>query len=207
MTDILGCVVKGISQITRTTLLHVSVTVCKFSGLVCRWRAASVSKDFVRRFKVGKITDFSKNHGCWLDTDTGNRKNRWIQFIHDFLNRNFNFINLGGEFPNEFNGMLQFQKFSRHNGTNGSSGSISNLDSLIFAITTLGCCRKKVCQLGEMNFWNLFCTGIFTEERINRSNMERGNELLQFWKQNRDQSGHWLLQLGSFTNLIESVSC
>ena len=25
---------------------------------------------------------------------------------------------------------------------------------------------------------------------INRSNMERGNELLQFWKQNRDQSGH-----------------
>ena len=38
---------------------HVSVTVCKFSGLVCRWRAASVSKDFVRRFKVGKITDFS----------------------------------------------------------------------------------------------------------------------------------------------------
>ena len=48
--------------------------------------------------------------------------------------------------------MLQFQKFSRHNGTNGSSGSISNLDSLIFAITTLGCCRKKVCQLGEMNF-------------------------------------------------------
>src|SRR5574344_170894 len=31
MTDILGCVVKGISQITRTTLLHVSVTVCKCS--------------------------------------------------------------------------------------------------------------------------------------------------------------------------------
>ena len=36
--------------------------------------------------------------------------------------------------------------------TDGSSGSISNLDSLIFAITTLGCCHKKVCQLGEMNF-------------------------------------------------------
>ena len=64
VADVLGCVVEGISQITRTTLLHVSVTVCKFSGLVCRWRAASVSKDFVRRFKVGKITDFSKNHGC-----------------------------------------------------------------------------------------------------------------------------------------------
>ena len=30
MTNVLGCVVKGISQITRTTLLHVSVTVCKF---------------------------------------------------------------------------------------------------------------------------------------------------------------------------------
>ena len=85
-------------------------------------------------------------------TDCWNSKNRLIQVIHDFLNRNFNFINLGGEFPNEFNGMLQFQKLSRHNGTNGSSGSSSNLDSLIFAITTLGCCRKKVWQLGEMNF-------------------------------------------------------
>ena len=87
----------------------------------------------------------------WIPTP-GIEKNRWIQFIHDFLNRNFNFINLGGEFPNEFNGVLQFQRFSRHNGTNGSSGSISNLDGLIFAVATLGCCRKKVCQLGEMNF-------------------------------------------------------
>ena len=64
IADVLGRIVKGISQISRTTLLHVSVTVCKFSGLVCRWRAASVSKDFVRRFKVGEITDFSKDHGC-----------------------------------------------------------------------------------------------------------------------------------------------
>jgi fructokinase len=35
-----------------------------------------------------------------------------MQFIHDLLNRIFNFVDLGGEFPNEFNGMLQFQRFS-----------------------------------------------------------------------------------------------
>ncbi len=55
-----------------------------------------------------------------------------MQFIHDLLNRIFNFINLGGEFPNELNGVLQFQRFGRHNGTNGSFGCISNLDSFIF---------------------------------------------------------------------------
>ena len=29
-----------------------------------------------------------------------------MQFIHDLLNGIFNFVDLGGEFPNEFNGML-----------------------------------------------------------------------------------------------------
>ena len=33
--------------------------------------------------------------------------------IYDFLNRIFDFVDLGGKFLNEFNGMLQFQRFSR----------------------------------------------------------------------------------------------
>ena len=111
-----------------------------------------------------------------MNTHSRNGKNRWMQFIHDLLNRIFDFINLGGEFPNELNGMLQLQGFSRHDRTDGSSGCISNLDSLVFSVMTLGRCCKEVRQLGEMNFGNLLCAGIFAEKRVDRSNMESRNK-------------------------------
>ena len=110
VADVLGCVVKGMSQVAGATFFHVSIAVCEFSGLVCRWRAASVSKNFVRRTEIGEIPDFCKDHSSGVYSHAGNRENWWIELIYDFLNRIFDFVNLRGEFLNEFNGMLQFQK-------------------------------------------------------------------------------------------------
>ena len=84
--------------------------------------------------------------------DAGNRENWWIELIYDFLNRIFNFVDLGGKFLNEFNGMLQFQRFSRHDRANRSSGCLSNLDGFLFSVASFGRCCKKVCQLGKMDF-------------------------------------------------------
>ena len=106
MADILGCVVKGMSQVARATFFHVSVTVCEFSGLVCRWRAANISKNLVRRTEIGEIPDFCEDHSGGVYSYARNRKNRRVQFIHDLLNGIFDFVNLGGEFLNEFNGMI-----------------------------------------------------------------------------------------------------
>ena len=78
VADILGCVVKGMSQVARTTFFHVSVAVCEFSRLVCRWRAAGVSKNFVRRTEIGEISDFCKDHSSGVYSHTGNRKDRRI---------------------------------------------------------------------------------------------------------------------------------
>ena len=119
---------------------------------LCRWRAASVSKNFVRRTEIGEIPDFCKDHSSGVYSHAGNRENWWIELIYDFLNRIFDFVDLGGKFLNEFNGMLQFQRFSRHDRANRSSGCLSNLDGFLFSVASFGRCCKKVCQLGKMDF-------------------------------------------------------
>ena len=143
---------KGMSQVAGATFFHVSIAVREFSGLVCRWRAASVSKNFVRRTEIGEIPDFCKDHSSGVYSHAGNRENWWIELIYDFLNRIFNFVDLGGKFLNEFNGMLQFQRFGRHDRANRSSGCLSNLDGFLFSVASFGRCCKKVCQLGKMDF-------------------------------------------------------
>ena len=110
VADVLGCVVKGMSQVAGATFFHVSIAVREFSGLVCRWRAASVSKNFVRRTEIGEIPDFCKDHSSGVYSHAGNRENWWIELIYDFLNRIFNFVDLGGKFLNEFNGMASIPK-------------------------------------------------------------------------------------------------
>ena len=86
VADVLGCVVKGMSQVAGATFFHVSIAVREFSGLVCRWRAASVSKNFVRRTEIGEIPDFCKDHSSGVYSHAGNRENWWIELIYDFLN-------------------------------------------------------------------------------------------------------------------------
>ena len=93
VADVLGCVVKGMSQVARATFFHVSIAVCEFSGLVCRWRAASVSKNLVRRTEIGEIPNFCKDYSSGVYSHAGNRENWWIELIYNLLNRIFNFIN------------------------------------------------------------------------------------------------------------------
>ena len=51
-----------------------------------------------------------------------------------------------------YNALLQQDEKEAHHVATALELSLIHIYSLIFAITTLGCCRKKVCQLGEMNF-------------------------------------------------------
>ena len=78
MADTFSCIVECVTQIARTTLFHVSIAVCELSRLVCRWRAASVSKNFVRRTEIREVPNFSKNHSRRVNPHAGNRKNRRI---------------------------------------------------------------------------------------------------------------------------------
>ncbi len=72
-------------------------------------------QDFVRRTEIGEIPDFCKDHSSGVYFHAGNRAIWYIELIYDFLNRIFDFVDLGGKFLNQFNGMLRFQKYSRHN--------------------------------------------------------------------------------------------
>ena len=44
VTDILGCVVKGVAQVSRATLFHVWITILELPGLVSRGRQPSISQ-------------------------------------------------------------------------------------------------------------------------------------------------------------------
>ena len=46
--------------------------------------------------------------------DTGNGKDRRIKLVHNDFDMRFNFLNFGIKFSDEFNGMFDFQRFSRH---------------------------------------------------------------------------------------------
>ena len=56
-----------------------------------------------------------------------------VQLIHNGLDRGFNFFDLGVQFPDEPDGVLQFQGFGGHSGANGASAAsrISTAISLL----------------------------------------------------------------------------
>jgi len=53
---------RGIAQTTRTSFLHVRITVFELSGLVGRGRHPSIGQQFVRGTKAGKAAGFSEDH-------------------------------------------------------------------------------------------------------------------------------------------------
>ena len=59
--------------------------------------------------EAGEVTDFSQDHGAHAAANAWDRGNRRVQFVHDGLDRSFNFFNFSIQFPNEADGMLQFR--------------------------------------------------------------------------------------------------
>ena len=51
-----------------------------------------------------------------------------MQRIHDGLDHGFNFFNLGIQFPNEPDGVPQFQGLGGQPGANGASGGIERIN-------------------------------------------------------------------------------
>ena len=57
----------------------------------------------------------------------------------------------------------------------------------------------------QMRTGDLLGTGKFAEKCVNGCHVQSCNLLLQLRKQNCDQTGHRLLQLRTFKNLVKSV--
>ncbi|OUQ44337.1 hypothetical protein B5E65_00855 [Gemmiger sp. An120] len=57
-----------------------------------------------------------------------------------------------------------------------------------------------------MSCGNLFGTGELLQQGVDRSNMQRRNELFQLWKQDADQSSDRTFQLGTLFHLVKTVS-
>ena len=114
--DILGRVIESETQVSGTSFLHVGVAVMHLPRLICRGGHPCIGQQFVRRIKPGKVAHLRKNHGSHSAADSRNRGDWRMKFIHNVLNSGFNIINLGVQFSNEPNGVLQFQRLGRHSG-------------------------------------------------------------------------------------------
>ena len=88
-TNIFGGIEKSISQISGATLFHVSITVLQLPWLICRWRESSISQQLVCACKVGKISNFSKNHCTHMSANTGDCKDGRIHLRCNLVNCGF----------------------------------------------------------------------------------------------------------------------
>ena len=143
------------------------MSIVEFSGLVSRRRKSSESKDLVRGIEVGKIADFGKDHGSHAVTNTWNRGNRRMQFVHEFFNFGFYFLNLLGKHADKSNGMFEFQRLCRQDTSNGRNGSIPNLNSFLFLVMPPGRRGQQVCQFCEMSVSNIRSAGKLFQKRVN----------------------------------------
>ena len=87
--NIFGGIEKSISQISGATLFHVSITVLQLPWLICRWRESSISQQLVCACKVGKISNFSKNHCTHMSANTGDCKDGRIHLRCNLVNCGF----------------------------------------------------------------------------------------------------------------------
>ena len=146
MADVLGSVVERIAQIPGASFLHVGVAVFELPGLVSRGGHPRIGQQFVRGVKAREITDFSQDHGAHTVSDPRDGGNGRMQIAHDGLNSSLNFFDLSIQFPDETDGVLQFQGLSRHSGANGTSGGVPELHSHIPSIVAMGCVSQQGLQ-------------------------------------------------------------
>ena len=118
--------VDGIAQVSGPSLLHMSVTVVELPGLVSRRRQTGVGQHLVGGIKAREITHLSQDHGSHVQAHTRDGGNGRLQLLHNGLDRGFNVRYLGVQFPDETNGVPQFQRLGWHNRANGGSGNFSD---------------------------------------------------------------------------------
>ena len=108
MADILSGIVESVAQIVETSFFHVRIVVFKLPRLVSRWEHPCIGQQLVGRIKAEKVTDFGQDHSAHAVSNAWNGGNGRVQFIHNGLDRSFNFFDFGIQFPDDPDGMLQF---------------------------------------------------------------------------------------------------
>ncbi len=138
MTDIFGRIVKGIAQVSGTTLFHVRVAIFELSGLVSGGGHPGISQQLVRGVKAGEVADFSQDHGSHAEPQPWDGSDRRMKLIHNRLNLLLDFIDFTIQFTDEPDGVLQFKGLGRHLRANRVFGGISYFKSHIPFVVTIG---------------------------------------------------------------------
>lgn len=128
------------------------------------------------------------DHCAHSVTGAGNGKDRRLDFfIHDLFDDVFDFVNLGGQLLNKFNGVLKFERFRRHKRVDRVSCSFTKADSSSFFVSVFGILRKqsekpcKVCGDNSIDTWE------YKKQSIDGRHMKRRNKLFQFWEKNTNK--------------------
>ena len=182
------------------------VAIFELSGLVSGGGHPGISQQLVRGVKSGEVADFGQDHGCHTEAQPWDSGNRRMKLIHNGLDLFFNFSNFMIQFADEPDGVLQFKRLGRHPGANRVSGGISDFKSHVPFVVAFRGSFEQCFQPRQMSCGNLFGTGEFLQQGVDRSNMQRRNELFQLWKQDADQSSDRTFQLGTLFHLVKTVS-
>ena len=204
-TDEFCGVEEGVAEIAGAALFHVRVSAGQFAGLVDGWGETRVSEDFIGGIETGEVANLGEDDSPHTIVDSGYRKNRRIHLVHDGLNLSLNFVNFAGEFLNEFEGMLQFQRLGGHGGADGTLRRIADFHSFVAVIAASGSVMQEIGQAGKMRSGNLSGPRKLAQKGGNGGDMQTGNQFFQFREQDVDQPGDGLLQFRPFLNLVKSV--
>jgi len=103
--------------------------------------------------------------------------------------------------------MPEFQRFGGHNGANRGSDSIPGRYRHISLVMSLRKFGQKSLQPGEVRRRSLLGSWKLLKESVDGVHVEVGHQLLQFGKQDTDQTGNGLFEFRSFSHFVKSVSC
>ena len=149
MTNVFGGVKEGVAEITGAAFLHLRISVGQFAGLVDGRTEARVSEDFVRKIETGEVANLGEDDGSHAIIDSGYRKKWRIPFVHDGFYLRFNFVNLVGEFLNEFERMLQLQRLGGHNKADGTFRYVADFHGFFAVIAASEGVMQEIGQAGK----------------------------------------------------------
>ena len=137
------------------------VAVFELPGLVSGGGHPGISQQLVRGIKTGEVTNLSQDHGGHAEPEPRDGSNGRMEFIHNSLNLSLNFSDFIVQFPDEADGVLQFERLSGHPGANRVSGSIPDFKSHVPLAAAFGGGFEQRFQPGQMGCGNFPGTGEF----------------------------------------------